>query len=62
MAKRKRINVKTATKQEYVQRGPKKRILVKEITTQDRIDNAEKAKDKKFADLKARISNEFQKL
>ena len=59
---RKRMKVKTTTKCTHVSNRPRKRILVKEITTQDRIDKAKKAKDKKFADLKAKIAVEFNKL
>lgn len=59
---RKRMTVKVATKQTHVSNRPRKRILVKEITTQDRIDNAKKAKDKKFADVKAKIAKEFNRL
>ena len=40
----------------------RKRILVKERTTQDRIDKAKQKQVKKFADVKAKIAEEFQKL
>jgi len=59
---RARMKINTTSKCTYVDRRPRKRILVKDITTQDRIDKATKAKSKRFSDVKAKIAAAFQEL